>query len=65
MKTELEAEKQNHEKTLQELKELKSLHGKENETKEVDITLDGLQKKETTTESQSKRTRSNGRERKF
>ena len=55
LKTELEAEKQNHEKTLQELKELKSLHGKENETKEVDITLDGLQKKETTTESLSQK----------
>ena len=55
MKTELEAEKQNHGKTLQELKELKSLHGKENETKEVDITLDGLQKKETTTESLSQK----------
>ena len=51
MKTELEAEKQNHVKTLQELKELKSLHGKGNETKEVEITPDGLRKKKTTYES--------------
>ena len=51
LETELEAEKQNHVKTLQELKELKSLHGKGNETKEVEITPDGLRKKKTTYES--------------
>ena len=50
-KAELEAEKQNHIKTLQELKELKSRHGKGNETKELEITTGGLPKKETTTES--------------
>ena len=47
MKTELEVEKQNHVKTLQELKELKSLLGKGNETKEEEITPEGLQKNET------------------
>ena len=55
MKAKWEAEKQNHEKTLQELEELKSLHGKENETKEVDITPDVLQKKQSTTESLSQK----------
>ncbi|XP_015750970.1 PREDICTED: golgin subfamily A member 6-like protein 2 isoform X2 [Acropora digitifera] len=54
LKRRLEAEKQNHEKTLQELKKLKSLHGKGNETK-GEITRDGLQKKKTTTESLSQK----------
>ena len=54
MKRRLEAEKQNHEKTLQELKKLKSLHGKGNETK-GEITRDGLQKKKTTNESLSQK----------
>ncbi|XP_044179726.1 E3 ubiquitin-protein ligase Ufd4-like [Acropora millepora] len=47
LNTELEAEKQNHVKTLQELKELKSLLGKGNETKEEETTPEGLQKNET------------------
>ena len=46
----METEKQSHRKTLQELKKLKSLHGKGNETK-GEITRDGFQKKMTTTES--------------
>ena len=62
LKTELEVEKQNHEKTLQELKELKSLHGKGNEAKELAITPDGLQKKETTTESLSQKEQDQARQ---
>ena len=62
LKTELEAEKQNHVKTLQELKELKSLHGKENETKEVEITPDGLRKKTTTNESLSQKEQDQARQ---
>ena len=62
MKTELEAEKQNHVKTLQELKELKSLHGKRNETKEVEITPDGLRKKKTTNESLSQKEQDQARQ---
>ena len=55
LKAELEAEKQNHMKTLQQLKDLKTLHGKGNEmTKEIEITAGGLQKLETTTESLNK-----------
>ena len=51
----MDVEKQNHEKTLQELKKLRSLLGKENETKEVDITPDVLQKKQSTIESLSQK----------
>ena len=51
LKTELETEKQNCIRTLQGLKKMKTLHGKGNETKEEEITPDGLQKKEATTES--------------
>ena len=51
LKTELETEKQNRIRTLQGLKKMKTLHGKGNETKEEEITPDGLQKKEATTES--------------
>jgi len=47
LNTLLEAETENHEKTLRELKELKSLHGKGKKAKEEEITPDGLQKKET------------------
>ena len=57
MKTELEAEKQNHVKTLQELKELKSLLGKGNETKEEETTPEGLQKNETSEGGDQRRLR--------
>ena len=44
LNTLLEAEIENHEKTLRELKELKSLHGKGKKAKEEEVTPDGLQK---------------------
>ena len=64
MKTELETEKQNRIKTLQGLKKMKSLRGKRNETIEEEITPDGLQKEETTTESLSKKEQGQKRQKK-
>ncbi|XP_074622553.1 uncharacterized protein LOC141880868 isoform X2 [Acropora palmata] len=57
LNTLLEAETENHEKTLRELKELKSLHGKGKKAKEEEITPDGLQKKETREEVDQRRLR--------
>ena len=57
LNTLLEAEIENHEKTLRELKELKSLHGKGKKAKEEEITPDGLQKKETREEVDQRRLR--------
>ena len=57
LNTLLEAETENHEKTLRELEELKSLHGKGKKAKEEEITPDGLQKKETREEVDQRRLR--------
>ena len=51
----METEKQNHKKTRQELEERKSRDEKGNDTKEVEITPGGLQKKKITAESLSKK----------
>ena len=57
LNTLLEAETKNHDKTLRELKELKSLHGKGKKAKEEEITPDRLQKKETREEVDQRRLR--------
>lgn len=56
MKIKLETEKQNHKKrTRQELEKRKSRDEKGNDTKEVEITPGGLQKKKITAESLSRK----------